>query len=98
MEPCGAYRADMPDPQEWISQREASFVVQCGARVTERVARRVLAAGLAGEPRRVTTALLYERRRVVELAARPVVPDAELDSACSQGLFVSRRRGGGGTS
>jgi len=54
-------------------------------------AQRVLAAGLAGEPTRSGSAVLYDAARVTELAARPSVPWPELDEHCPAGLFTSRR-------
>jgi len=76
-----------------ISQREAVFLLQCESGLTERAARRVLAAGLAGEPTRLPAALLYDRDQVLALATSPVVSEEALDSACPDGLFVARRPG-----
>jgi hypothetical protein len=75
----------------WISQREATFMLQCGVRITERQARRVLAAGLAGAPQRVPGMHLYDRERVSALLATTQITESELDARCPHGLFVARR-------
>lgn len=62
-----------------------------GIGLTRRHAGRVLAAGLAGEPVRTSSSLLFDEAAVRELAARPVVPDVEVEVACPTGLFIARR-------
>jgi hypothetical protein len=54
-------------------------------------AARVLESGLAGEPIRTGSAVLYDEARVVELAGRPSVGWPDIDDLCPAGLFVSRR-------
>jgi hypothetical protein len=54
-------------------------------------AERVLSSGLAGEPIRTGSAVLYEQARVTELAERPTTQWSELDERCPAGIFVSRR-------
>lgn len=73
-----------------ISAREACGLLTREG-VSRRAALRVLASGLAGEPVRTRSAVLYDDGRVAELAARPSLdwPDAEQWSP--GGFFVSRR-------
>ena len=67
----------MPVPEDvWISQREATFVLQCGVGITERQARRVLAAGLAGTPQRIPGVQLYDRSLVSALVATNEITEA----------------------
>ena len=54
-------------------------------------AQRVLSAGLAGEPIRSGSAVLYEAARVMELAERPSARWPDIAGRCPAGLFVSRR-------
>ena len=56
-----------------------------------RQARQVLDAGLAGEPLRTSTALLFDSERVEDLMRRPVLSWAEVDEVCPSGLLVARR-------
>lgn len=73
-----------------VSSREALSVLRA-AGVGARSAERVLATGLAGEPVRTRSALLYDEERVRRLAERPVLPGRALAEHCPQGLFVARR-------
>ena len=51
----------------------------------------VLKAGLAGEPERTETSVLYDADRVRDLAQRPTVSWTQLEGLCPAGFFVSRR-------
>jgi hypothetical protein len=59
--------------------------------VSEWSARKVLESGLAGEPIRSGSAVLYDEARVTELAQRPSVQWPEFYARCPAGVFVSRR-------
>jgi hypothetical protein len=52
---------------------------------------RVLAAGLAGDPIRTRSALLYDERQVRALVERPTISWPEVHELCAAGVFVSRR-------
>ena len=54
-------------------------------------AERVLVSGIAGEPLRSGSAVLYDEARVAELAERPSVEWPGLEQHCPAGVFVSRR-------
>ena len=73
-----------------IGSNEACAVLaQCG--LGRRHAQQALVAGLAGEPRRLRSRVLYDRDRVRELAARPQLGWSQLVELCPDGVFVSRR-------
>jgi hypothetical protein len=72
----------------WISAREAAVLLSATLPVREH-ARLVLRAGLAGEPIRTRSALLYDAEAVRALAERPRVTGDELE-AFPTGLFVAR--------
>jgi len=55
------------------------------------MARRLLDAGLAGEPIRSAADVAYDVDRVVALARRAHLTRADVDRACPQGLFLARR-------
>ncbi|SDC19559.1 hypothetical protein [Nocardioides lianchengensis] len=75
-----------------MSGRAATRRLQA-AGLTERSARRVLAAGLAGEPQRITAAHLYDEESVERLAERSTIAWSQLREACPHGVFVARRPG-----
>lgn len=75
-----------------VTGREATRRLQAIG-VSERSARRVLAAGLAGDPVVTPAAHLYDADTVDRLAARPHLSWPELREACPHGLFVARRAG-----
>ena len=71
----------MSSVESLISQREATAILKADAGLSERHARRVLAAGFAGPTTGTRGARLYARDRVAALVARAPVSDAELDRA-----------------
>ncbi len=73
-----------------ISAREAAEVLE-PIGLGRRHADRVLASGLAGEPVRTRSAVLYEAERVRDLAGRRTVGYRELMDRCRAGFFVARR-------
>jgi hypothetical protein len=74
----------------YISTRRATEELVAAGH-TQRMARRLLDAGLAGEPLRSSRDVAYDVERVVALALREQVTRAEVDRACPSGLFVARR-------
>ncbi len=79
-----------PGSGDLISGREAAReLAEIG--LTRRQSCRVLAAGLAGAPIRTSSAVLYERHRVRELADRPVAGSTQVAEACPSGVFIARR-------
>ena len=73
-----------------ISGREAALrLAEIG--MPRRQARLALGAGLAGEPVRTRSAVLYDSARVDELVGRPPVSPGALARECPGGLFVDRR-------
>jgi hypothetical protein len=73
-----------------ISAREACGLLTRDG-VSRRAALRVLASGVAGEPVRTRSAVLYDQARVSELAARPSIQWGDAEEWSPAGLFVSRR-------
>jgi hypothetical protein len=73
-----------------ISGRRAAARLEA-AGLTNRQARRVLAAGFAGAPVRTSAALLFEQESVEALAAWPVLSDDLVAAALPGGAFVARR-------
>ncbi len=59
--------------------------------LTQRQARSVLAAGLAGLPMATPGAQLYAEEAVLGLAARPCLDRQEAAESCPGALFVARR-------
>ncbi len=74
----------------WISAREASRIFAVEAGMCRQQSRRVLLAGLAGEPVRVGRVTAYDADRVRDLASRPEVDHRELLRASPAGVFVLR--------
>ncbi|GAB3247734.1 hypothetical protein GCM10027448_10670 [Nocardioides dilutus] len=77
------------DP-ELVTGRQATALLAATG-LARRHALRTLSAGLAGSPRQVPGAMLYERTAVEALVRRPCIDLADLDELCPQGAFVSRR-------
>ena len=73
-----------------VSARQASAIL-AGVGLSRGSALRVLDSGLAGEPIRTPSALLYQRDRVQRLAASRCVAWDEAVALCPAGLFVARR-------
>jgi hypothetical protein len=73
-----------------VSERQAIAILGRG-RIAPRQARAVLHTGLAGEPLRTASAILYEPRRVETLLARPGVSGDAARTACPRGVFLARR-------
>jgi hypothetical protein len=73
-----------------ISQREACEVLT-GAEVSRRHAQRALACGLAGNPIRTRSALLYDEAAVWALASRTILLRAHMWRRSPAGFFVARR-------
>ena len=77
------------DADRWISQREATRLLARGIGIPERQVRRVLAAGLAGQPRREPGMVAFSGARILDLLDRAAVSEVELDRCCPPGLFVA---------
>jgi hypothetical protein len=75
----------------WVSGRQAAGIL-APAGLSRRGAERVLRAGLAGEPVRTSSSLLYDEDRVRALASRPRFNLTDLGEICSwRGAFLARR-------
>jgi hypothetical protein len=72
-----------------LSGRQAAQVL-AGVGLNRSRARQVLAAGLAGEPIRTSSALLYDASEVQALTARPVVTWRDVAAMDLHTLFVAR--------
>lgn len=83
--------APMDVPLYLSTRRATQELVAAGH--TQRMARRLLAAGLAGDPVRSASDVAYDAERVIALALRDEVTREEVDRACPSGLFVARRLG-----
>jgi hypothetical protein len=75
----------------WMSSRDARAVLATIG-VSSRGARRVLGSGLAGEPVRTRSAVLYDEERVQALVERPTLGFPDLVDHCPEGVFVARRQ------
>ena len=73
----------------WLSGRRAGELMECGG-IGRSMARRILDAGLAGEPERVGRTLMYEAERIAGLLLRPDVDHDALPPPADQVLL--RRR------
>lgn len=73
-----------------LSERQAVWLLG-GLGIASRHARKVLHAGLAGEPTRTAAATLYEAERVQALVARPGPSAEEARAACPNGFFLAGR-------
>jgi hypothetical protein len=74
----------------WVSAREASRIFESEVGMRRQQSRRVLLAGVAGEPVRAGATLLLDDARVREVARRPEVDHGELLGASPHGVFVLR--------
>lgn len=76
--------------QALLSERQAVWVLG-SLGITPRHARKVLHAGLAGEPVRTAAATLYELEQVQALRDRPGVSEEAARASCPHGVFLARR-------
>ena len=78
--------------ERWVSAREAAEMVGQVCGTDRETGRRVLKAGVAGEPVRTRSAHLYPAAAVEALAdrARHPVGLGEVDPLCLDGVFVAR--------
>jgi hypothetical protein len=81
--------APVPD---LISERQATSILS-RVGVARRQGRRILAAGLAGEPLVTSAAKLYDGRAVDRLTEWPLVDHDDVDQICPRGYFIARRDG-----
>jgi hypothetical protein len=74
----------------WVTAREASRIFESEVGMGRQQSRRVLLAGVAGEPVRAGATLLFDEGRVREVARRPELDHGELLDASPHGVFVLR--------
>lgn len=74
---------------DWVSARGAAAIL-AGDGISRKMSRRILAAGLAGEPLRTSSATLYDASRVRGLLERPIVDVDQLPPPCDRALLEIR--------
>jgi hypothetical protein len=90
VKPANVVKPNVVKPGQLVSGRHATAVLE-GEGVSRRHGRRLLANGFVGDCIRSGGATLYDLSLVTELAARPQLSAAEIDSICPWGVFVARR-------